>query len=629
MSTPLPTRSGEDVDLTTALHRYFGFSSFREKQEDVVRRVLSGRDTLAIMPTGAGKSLCYQLAAMLLPAPTLVISPLIALMKDQIDHLPPEIAARSSLINSSLEPAEAARRLHALASGQYRLIYAAPERLRQRAFVAALRGVGIGLVVIDEVHCVSMWGHDFRPDYLFIRTALEALGNPAILGMTATATLASEHDIAASLGRTPDVVRGSVVRDNLRYEIVHVDNEDGRQRAAVALARRLPGAGIIYARARDKCEQVAQVLRRRGVQAQHYHARLEPSERTRVQDQFLNDQSRVIVATTAFGMGIDKADIRWIVLYNFPNSLESYVQMVGRAGRDGATSTCVLFASKSDASNVQRFARADIPTVEQLRAVYRQLRTVSVNRVVEITAEELASLLKLEEKVDPRVLVGMLERTGMLRRDFDAGRAMRIHLLSPPPDAAHRVERLLHEYETQANDRTRAMIAFAETDRCRHLQVAEHFGEKVRVPCGACDLCAPDEDDATTENASVRPLPANIAHAILDAVDSMVWPLGLSGLVSALRGSPDAPPSSLHSPAFGILESAREAYVKRWVTQLVDGGHLVSFESRDGYRLLRVGRRSSLPVLHHPVVRTMHGRTVDRDTAATEYRARGGGAERA
>jgi ATP-dependent DNA helicase RecQ len=469
-------------DFAAALRRYFGFSAFRTGQEEIVRRAVAGRDTLALMPTGAGKSLCYQLAAMLRSAPTLVLSPLIALMKDQVDNLPEAIAGQATLINSSLEPGEAGRRVQALAQGQYKLLYAAPERLRQRNFVAALRAVQLGLVVIDEVHCVSMWGHDFRPDYMFIRAALEDLGNPPILGLTATATPTTERDIAMSLGRDLDVVRASVQRPNLRYEVEHVEGEDDRQRAMLARVRALDGSGIIYARAREKCERLAALLQRSGVNALHYHARLAPAERSRVQDRFLQGSARVVVATTAFGMGIDKPDIRWVLLYNFPNSLESYVQMVGRAGRDGDPSTCVLFAGDADAASLRRFAQADLPTIEQLRAVYAQLKRQSVEGAVEITPDELYAAAGLEKEADPRVFVGMLERAGLARRRYDAGRAMRVELLPPPADTVPRIGRLLQDYAGQAQERAVRMIAFADVERCRHLQVAEHFGETAETP---------------------------------------------------------------------------------------------------------------------------------------------------
>lgn len=560
-----------------------------------MRRAVEARDTLALMPTGAGKSLCYQLAAMLRPTPTLVISPLIALMKDQIDNLPTQVGEHASLINSSLDPTEAARRLQSLSAGEYKLIYAAPERLRQRPFVTALKRVQVGLVVIDEVHCVSMWGHDFRPDYLFIRSALEALGRPAVLGLTATATPATEGDISEALGRDLEVVRTSVVRPNLRYEVEHVANEESRLRSTLARVKSLGGAGIIYARARRRCERIARLLAENGVSALHYHAGLESEDRTRVQESFLKGGVRVIVATTAFGMGIDKSDIRWILLYNFPSSLESYVQMVGRAGRDGEPSACVLLASKADATNLRKFARADVPSVEHLRSVYRALRSYSRDGWAEVSSEELLYDADLPEDTDPRVLVGMLERAGLIRRDFDAGRAMNVEILPPPEDAGRRIQDLLDRYDRQAGERAGLMIAFADSQRCRHLQVAEHFGETVDVPCGMCDDCEPGAESNATPAPEAGPLPDDIAGAIMQTVGGLQWPLGQRGLVALLRGSVAAPRSARHSPSFGILAAAPEATVKRWIGQLVEGGHLASFESEDGFKLLRAGKKTDLP----------------------------------
>lgn len=556
---------------------------------------MESRDTLALMPTGAGKSLCYQLAAMLRPTATLVVSPLIALMKDQLDNLPPAIARQSSFINSSLDAGEASDRLRSLAAGRYKLIYAAPERLRQSSFVAALRNVQVGLVVVDEVHCVSMWGHDFRPDYLFIRTALGALGDPSVLGLTATATPATERDIALSLGRDLDVVRSSVERPNLRYDVEFVENEEERLRAAVRLARATEGSGIIYARSREKCEQVAQVLRKNRVDAVHYHARLEPPERAAVQERFLSGQARVVVATTAFGMGIDKSDIRWVLLYNFPQSVESYVQMVGRAGRDGKPSVCTLFAGGADASNLLRFARSDPPSVEGLRSVYRELRRHAEDGRVEVAAEDLTKLPSVGEGDDPRVLVGMLERAGLVRRDFDAGRCMRVELLPPPPDTADRIDKMLKQYEEAALERARRMIAFADADICRHSQIARHFGETIEAPCGMCDVCEPPASNG--EGAPVgRPLPKQLAPAILAGVSALPWPVGIKGLVATLRGSVDAPSSAQGSDGFGILAAAPTAKIRRWVDALIESNNLEVFES-DGFRLLRVARRDGWPQL--------------------------------
>ena len=389
------------------------------------------------MPTGSGKSLTYQLAAMLRPEPTLVLSPLIALMKDQVDKLPPAIAPTATFVNSSLSSAETSSRLAEVAAGSKRLVYAAPERLRQAGFVETLRALGMGLVVVDEVHCVSMWGHDFRPDYLFIRRALAELGDPTLLGMTATATPETALDIGAALGRELEVVHTSVVRPNLRYDVERVENAEDRLEILVArLGGSTSGSAIVYARSRRSTEELARVLRSHGVRAEHYHAGMESQDRTRVQNEFVSGRVQTVVATTAFGMGIDKADVRLVCLVNFPDSLESYVQQVGRAGRDGAPSDTLLLASRSDAVALRRFAVSDVPAAEELRAVYRALRDCP-------GTVDPAELTSAAPDRDPRVLVGMLQQAGLVERGFDKGRLMRFELPPAPGDAGERVELLL------------------------------------------------------------------------------------------------------------------------------------------------------------------------------------------
>jgi len=581
-------------ELRPALRRLFGFGDFRPGQEQVVRAAVDGRDTLALMPTGSGKSLTYQLAAMLRPTPTLVLSPLIALMKDQVDKLPPEVAAQATLINSSLSPDEAAARLRGVSEGRYRMLYVAPERLRQRSFLEAIAGIDVGLVVIDEVHCVSMWGHDFRPDYLFIRRALDALshgnaGKPAILGMTATATPTTEREIAAALGREPEIVRTSVVRPNLRYDVEVVDGEEARLRTLVRRLHELRGASaIVYARSRRSCESLARTLRVHDLAAVHYHAGLESEERSAAQEAFIEGRIQTVVATTAFGMGIDKPDIRLVALYNYPESLESYVQMVGRAGRDGRTSDTLLLASRADSQQLRRFARSDIPTVDDLRSVYARLRDRT-----EVAPEELV-LGSAREDPDPRVLVGMLEQVGLVRRGFDSGRAMQIEVPEPPVDAAARIDALLARYEREALNRADRLVRFAESEVCRHRQVAEHFGETLLEDCGMCDVCAPLAA-AAAEPAATAPLPDDVAGAIHGAVLDLRWPLGRTGLAAMLRGSMSAPRSAQRSPHFGLLASATQADVKRWIQLLEVAGALEAFESDDGFRLLRAVPEADLP----------------------------------
>jgi len=568
--------------LEQPLRDLFGFEEFRPGQEAVVRAAVEGRDTLALMPTGSGKSLTYQLAAMLRPEPTLVLSPLIALMKDQVDKLPPRVAAHATFVNSSLDAAESARRLDEVATGGKRLVYAAPERLRQATFLELCRSVGIGLVVVDEAHCVSMWGHDFRPDYLFIRHALAALGEPALLGMTATATPETAQQIGDALGRTPEVVSTSVVRPNLRYDVQEAANAEDRLEALVErLGRLRGGSAIVYARSRRSTEEIARVLRGHGLPAEHYHAGLEPEERTRAQDAFVSGRTQTVVATTAFGMGIDKPDVRLVALHNYPGSLEEYVQMVGRAGRDGEPSETLLLAGSADAASLRRFALADVPSPQDLRAAYRAVRDGGGA----VDPDELAAAAPDR---DPRVLVGMLEQAGLLVRGLDRGRRMQIELLAAPDDATARVERLLERARLVAEARADRVIAFAEVHSCRHAQVAEHFGERLDGPCGACDVCDPREGAREREADAPLPLPGDVGAAILDAVRSLRWPLGRRSLVATLRGSLKAPPSARRSPAFRLLGAASEADVRRWVKSLEDAGALREEPTPDGYRVLVV-----------------------------------------
>jgi ATP-dependent DNA helicase RecQ len=368
-------------ELLEALRDHFGYESFRPGQVAVIQAALRGEDTLALMPTGAGKSLCYQLPAMLLPGATVLISPLIALMKDQVDNLPQSMRARTAFINSELDQAEQEERLHGLAEGRLKLIYVAPERLRQPAFIHALRRAKVSLFVIDEAHCISQWGHDFRPDYLFIPKALHAMtsqaadsmGKPPILALTATATPSMREEIASALGRVLRVVTTGVFRPNLRYEVYQASSKEEKMRRLVALCRGTSGTGIVYARSRESCEKLAELLRAEGVQASHYHAGMRTEDRTRTQNEWTSGKMRVVVATVAFGLGINKADVRFIIHFNLPNSLEAYCQESGRAGRDGRPARCILFYNSNDKARLTQWLQEEAIDLPFLRMVYREI----------------------------------------------------------------------------------------------------------------------------------------------------------------------------------------------------------------------------------------------------------------
>ncbi|MGD8397366.1 MAG: RecQ family ATP-dependent DNA helicase [Anaerolineae bacterium] len=416
--------------LDAALQQHFHHDAFRPGQAETIAAVLRGESVLAVMPTGAGKSLCYQLAAMLLPGTTLVISPLIALMKDQLDGLPDAVARQATTLNSTLEGWELEARLRRTAAGGYRMVYAAPERLRQRPFLHVLEQAGVSLLVVDEVHCVSLWGHDFRPDYRFITRAWRELGEPPILGMTATATPRVRDDVQAALG-SMRLVATDIHRPNLHFEAHRFANDAAKKEALVDLCRRTEGSGIVYATSRNKCEVLAELLRSAGVSAIHYHAGI--ADRAAAQDRFMGDEARVVVATIAFGMGVDKADVRFIVHYNPPKALENYYQEAGRAGRDGLPARCVLYHASSDWANVTRWTRQDVLEVEFLRRVYAavQARLGAGGEAGLVTVGDLERDVGGDD-TRVRVAVHFLETAGLLWRGFDLPRAATLTLHADP-----------------------------------------------------------------------------------------------------------------------------------------------------------------------------------------------------
>lgn len=452
--------------------RHFGYMELRAGQTEVIAGVLRGESLLTVMPTGAGKSLCYQLPALILPHTTLVISPLVALMKDQVEGLPAAARALATFINSTLSDAEMAQRLQGIADGAYKLIYAAPERLRQLSFLAALRKARIGLFVLDEAHCVSLWGHDFRPDYLFIQEARNALDNPPALAMTATApprvrdeiidyirnapaeAEAGAHAGGAGLtGPTPSerprVLTLDIFRHNLHLSAIRFHNEEDKLAATLKLVTELEGSGIVYVNSRHKCESVAFELRSKGVAAEAYHAGIEG--RGAIQDRFMAGQTRVVVATVAFGMGIDKADIRFIIHFHPARSLAAYYQEVGRAGRDGKPSQGILFYSNNDWSNLRRWAKSGEMSVDFLERVYAAVATqlgVHVNEEsapVEwepvggpVDARRVQQILNVDETT-VRVALSILERADLLTRGFDLPQEFTI--VDKRPTAAKRTAR--------------------------------------------------------------------------------------------------------------------------------------------------------------------------------------------
>lgn len=376
------------------LREKFGYPDFRAPQIRAVQAVLAGRDSLIVLPTGGGKSLCFQVPALVRDGLTLVVSPLISLMKDQVDALDRR-GVPAAFINSTLSQADTASRMARAASGELKLLYLAPERLEAGKTVDRLLKIGVSMLAVDEAHCISEWGHDFRPSYRRIGEIRDRLGRPQTVALTATATPEVRADIVRQLElKDPEIVVGGFDRTNLTYHVVATKNQDDKDKAAVQWLREASGAAVVYAPTRKAVERITAVLVKAKLKAVGYHAGLDEDLRRRTQDAFMKERARVIVATSAFGMGIDKPDVRLVVHHAMPATLESYYQEAGRAGRDGNESTCVLLHMYPDRFTHEFFLSNTHPTRETVEKVWKAMLSVcSSDGLVTHNAEALAGVI--------------------------------------------------------------------------------------------------------------------------------------------------------------------------------------------------------------------------------------------
>ncbi|MBR4984563.1 MAG: ATP-dependent DNA helicase RecQ [Proteobacteria bacterium] len=578
-----------------ALKEVFRLPGFREGQEGIIRDVLSGRDALAVMPTGSGKSLCYQLPGVVLPGVTLVISPLIALMKDQVDSLRARGVSAANL-HSGLDYAEQQAVCERVQSGAIKFLFVAPERIRNASFQGLLRRVRVGLLAVDEAHCISQWGHDFRPDYRRLGALRTSLGCPPTIALTATASPDVQRDIVEQLSlRTPGIHILGFDRQNLRFGVRVMRTETQRLEYALEFVRSriqqrcgfrraYPGCGILYASTIKQAESFGAYLREHGIRAGVYHANLSPAMRTRIQEQFMNDEFHCLIATTAFGMGVDKPDIRYVLHLSMSSSVEAYTQESGRAGRDRNPAECLMLYSARDVKIQEFFIDNSFPDLTVFRSifdVFAQAAGASDPQPgTRVSHSEIVR--KFDSKQGALVDTALrklraCDLLDMLPDDTLVWRAEPPKGILGTLDADSRLQKKV------AKKQLRSLTGYVFTDKCRTKFILNYFGSseaRAFHRCHHCDLCG--ALPVRPESGTAGPFPPEPVHYVLLKYLSTVARCSKAGLrinssqiASLLTGSTGEPSLSGIS-TFGLLDYMDPAEVKVLTGVLREAGLIAS-----------------------------------------------------
>lgn len=472
--------------LRRAARQIFGWDRLRPGQLTAMKAVMAGRDTVAMMPTGAGKSAVYQVPSVLLPGPTLVVSPLIALQRDQVAGLLRQGGRSAVAINSSMSDRHNEEAWESVSGGGVRVLFVTPEQLAKPDVLERLAALAPSLFVVDEAHCVSSWGHDFRPDYLRLRQAAESIGRPPILALTAGAAGPVRADIIERLGmrRVRQVVAG-FDRPNIHLEVTHFLDDAAKRRAVVERAAAEPKPGIVYAATRKDAERYAAELDELGLDAAAYHAGLRTADRSSVHDRFLAGELDVVVATSAFGMGIDKPDVRFVLHASIPGSLDAYYQEIGRAGRDGAAARAVLHYRTQDLG-LRKFFSSGRPDPDTVLDVARRVHAHDgPMEAAELQGQTGLSATRLT------AVLNLLEQAGAVSTSTGMVDAVPGH---EPRQAAREAMEIATAHESLERSRVDMMRGLAETTGCRRRFLLGYFGERVPTPCGNCDRCEAQPD---------------------------------------------------------------------------------------------------------------------------------------
>lgn len=477
------------LDPKIYLEKFFGHSSFRGCQEEIVNRLVNeNKHSLVLMPTGGGKSICYQLPALIFEGGTIVISPLIALMQDQVDALKKKNIP-AEFINSTVSPEQRKSRLAKFINGKVKLLYVTPERFRRPEFIESITKAKISLLAVDEAHCISEWGHDFRPDYSRIAEFRELLNNPLTVALTATATKTVQNDIVSKLGLTKDQIKifhEGIERPNLRLEVTDIFDENDTLKAIYKVLDKYKGAGIIYFSLIKKLEYYSQILRDKGYMHGIYHGKMQAKDRKRTQRDFLEGRQNLILATNAFGMGIDKPDIRFVIHAEVPSSIESYYQEIGRSGRDGKDSLCMMLYNQQDLYTQMEFIKWANPNANYYSGVY-DLLTNHLEKVNAYGIDYIREQMSFKDKNDFRVetVLAMLDRYGVTDGQVQNKNLILVGELPKQLED----EDLLKEKMLNDNKKLFAVVNYFKSHECRRVYISDYFGFPGEKSCGNCDAC--------------------------------------------------------------------------------------------------------------------------------------------
>ncbi|HOP31516.1 MAG TPA: ATP-dependent DNA helicase RecQ [Spirochaetota bacterium] len=476
-----------EEQIYRVLKETFGADEFRSSQKEIILRTLNGKNSLVLMPTGMGKSLCYQLPALLLDGLTVVISPLIALMKDQVDSLK-KLGIDAAFVNSSLMKSQREERYRKIKAGDYKLLYVSPERFRKKEFIEVIKNRKVSLLALDEAHCVSQWGNDFRPDYSRIAEFRELIGNPVTIALTATATVPVQQDIIAKSGIPADeitIFNEGICRPNLRLSVHDVIDEEEKFQIIHKMVKKCGGTAIVYFSLINNLDRFAKYLDMKREKYSVYHGRLSPERKKKVQRDFMELSKPLMLATNAFGMGIDRPDIRMIIHAEIPDSIESYYQEIGRGGRDGLPAECSLIYLRDDIEIQIEFLRWKNPDAGFIKKTYELIKSLG-DAVNSHTYEELQEKLVYKQRSDHRLrtVLNVFDMYGVTEGDIDAGN---LKLIGELPGEILTDEFIREKIE---HDRKRLidMVNYAAGEECRRAMIYRYF-DIHDYTCGNCDNC--------------------------------------------------------------------------------------------------------------------------------------------